>query len=75
METQLAQIVNRAFSGEPEHICLQIIETNKIFEFSQIVGEDITNNDILHPTIQRILNQGHQVNVSFDENDNVTLHF
>lgn len=74
-EIKLAKIVNRGLAGEPQHICLQILETNKILEFSQIVGEGISDNDISHPTIQRILNQGHEVNVSFDENDNVTLHF
>jgi hypothetical protein len=71
---QLARIVNKAMAGEPEHAVLQI-ESNKIFEFSKIVGEDITNADISHPTIKRILADGHIVNITFDENDNLTLHF
>ena len=74
MQLYLAKIVNRGLVGESEHICLQI-ESNKIFEFSQILGESINDNDLSHPIIQAILNNGHQVNITFDENDNVTLHF
>jgi hypothetical protein len=74
MQLYLAKIVNRGLVGEPEHICLQI-ESNKIFEFSQILGESINDNDLSHPIIQAILNNEHQVNITFDENDNVTLHF
>ena len=74
MQLYLAKIVNRGLVGEPEHICLQV-ESNKIFEFSQILGESINDNDLSHPIIQAILNNGHQVNITFDENDNVTLHF
>ena len=74
MQLYLAKIVNRGLVGEPEHICLQI-ESNKIFEFSQILGESINDNDLSHPIIQAILNNGHQVNITFDENDNVNLHF
>ena len=74
MQLHLAKIVNRGLAGEPQHICLQI-ESNKIFEFSQILGESINDNDLSHPIIQTILNNGHQVNISFDDNDNVTLHF
>ena len=74
MQLYLAKIVNRGLAGEPQHICLQI-ESNKIFEFSQILGESINDNDLSHPIIQTILNNGHQVNISFDDNDNVTLHF
>jgi hypothetical protein len=74
MQLYLAKIVNRGLVGEPEHICLQV-ESNKIFEFSQILGESINDNDLSHPIIQAILNNGHQVNITFDENDNVTLYF
>jgi hypothetical protein len=74
MQLYLAKIVNRGLVGEPEHICLQI-ESNKIFEFSQILGESINDNDLSHPIIQAILNNEHQVNITFDENDNVTLYF
>lgn len=69
-----ARIVNKALVGEPEHAVLQI-DSNKTFEFSQIVGESISDGDLSHPTIQSILNNGHVVSISFDENDNVTLHF
>jgi hypothetical protein len=74
MQLYLAKIVNRGLVGEPEHICLQI-ESNKIFEFSQILGESINDNDLSHPIIQAILNNEHQVNITFDENENVTLYF
>ena len=43
METQLAQIVNIGLAGEPEHAVLQVIDTLKIFEFSKIVDNTITN--------------------------------
>ena len=66
METQLAQIVNIGLAGEPEHAVLQVIDTLKIFEFSKIVDDTITNADITHPIIKRILD---------GENDNVNLHF
>ncbi len=72
MET--ARIVNKSLEGQPEHAVLQLIST-KIFEFSNIVGENINDGDLSHPTIQRILNSGHEVQVSFNENDEVTLHF
>jgi hypothetical protein len=74
MELFLAKLVNRGLVGESQHACLQI-ESNKIFEFSQILDESINDNDISHPTIQRILNSDHTINITFDENDNVTLHF
>ena len=51
------------------------IETNETFEFSKIVGENITDGDMEHPTIKRILADGHTVNISFDESKNVTLYF
>lgn len=75
METQLVRIVNRGFAGEPEHACLQNQETNEIYEFSQIVGDNINDADLAHPTIQSILNNDHQVSISIDENGGVVLHF
>ena len=84
METITAQIVNKGLAGEPEHICLQAIDTLKIFEFSQIKStidgqivteEDLNDNDMSSFPIQRILNNGHKVQITFDENDNVTLQF
>ncbi len=71
---QIARIVNKAFAGMPEHPVLQI-DSNKTFEFSKIIGESITDKDISHPTIQKILNRGHWIEITFDENDNITLHF
>jgi len=72
MET--LQVVNKGLAGEPEHVVLQSMETNAIYEFSTIVGESIGDNDISHQIIQQILNNGHVVQASIDENG-VTLHF
>jgi len=75
MEKQSSRIVNKGLAGEPQHLVIQVTDTLKIFEFSQILGESINDNDLSHPIIQAILNNGHQVNITFDENNNVTLHF
>jgi hypothetical protein len=85
MEKQLAKIVNRGYAGEPENIVLQVIDTLKIIEFSQIkhvdeagVIRDVTliDDNLNQPEIQHILhNMGHDVNITFDESDNVTLYF
>jgi hypothetical protein len=74
-EIKLARVVNKSLAGEAEHAVLQNVETNETFEFSKIIGENITNGDMSHPTIKRILADGHIVNISFDESKNVTLHF
>jgi hypothetical protein len=68
------RIVNKGMAGEPEHAVLQNPETNAIYEFSNIVGETIEDNNISHPIIQQILNNGHVVQASIDETG-VTLHF
>ena len=84
MEKQLAKIVNKGYAGEPQHICLQIIDTLKIFEFSQIkyVIENeetkelsLTDNNLDQSEIQRILNGDHTINITFDESENVTIYF
>jgi hypothetical protein len=72
MET--LRVVNKGLAGEPEHAVLQNPETNAIYEFSTIVGESVSDNDISHPIIQEILNYGHAVQASIDETG-VTLHF
>ncbi len=72
MET--LRIVNKSMAGETEHAVLQNVETNSIYEFSNIIGEGIDDNDISHPTIQRILNNGHVVQASIDD-AGVTLQF
>ena len=84
MQLYLAKIVNRGLVGEPEHICLQV-ESNKIFEFSQIkhvnesdVIRDVTlvDDDFNQPEILHVLNSmGHVVDITFDENENVTIYF
>ena len=85
MEKQLAKIVNKGLAGEPENVVLQVIDTLKIVEFSQIkhvdeagVIRDVTliDDNLNQSEIQHILNNmGHDVDITFDENDNVTLYF
>lgn len=75
MNLVTARLVNKGKAGEPEYIVLQNLETNTMYEFSQIFGENISNNDTSHPTIQAILNGDHTIQISVDENQNVTLHF
>ena len=85
MEKQLARIVNKALAGEQEHPVLQVKDTLKCIEFSEIkyinennsirnvslVDAVLEQSDILH-----ILNvMGHECEVSFDENNEVTLYF
>jgi len=72
MET--LKLVNKSFAGEPEYIVLQNIETNEMYEFSQITNETINNNDLTHSVIQLILNNGHSVQAEINEGL-VTLHF
>jgi len=36
MEKQSSRIVNKGLAGEPQHIVIQVTDTLKIFEFSQI---------------------------------------
>jgi hypothetical protein len=83
MELITAQIVNKALSGEPEHSCLQNLNTMEIYEFSQIkftkdgqvtTEESLNDNDLSPFCIQRILNNGHKVQISIND-DEVTLHF
>ena len=84
MEKQLARLVNRGMAGESEHISLQNLETNQLFDFVNIkfVNEndsirdvEIAHNDLSHSDIQRILNNGHEIHITYDESNNVTLHF
>lgn len=84
MEKQLARLANKGMAGEPENIILQVIDTLKIIEFSQIkyVIENeetreisLINNNLNQAEIQHILNSDHIVNITFDESDNVTLYF
>jgi len=75
MEMQRVRIVNKSMGGEAEHACLQNISTNSIYEFSKIVDENIIDGDLSHPIIQSILNNGHEVNITLDEIDNITLQF
>ena len=71
---QTLRLVNTGLEGEPEYIVLQNPDTNVVYEFSNIIGEYISNNDLTHPIIQQILNNGHVVQASIDETG-VTLHF
>ena len=69
------RIVNKGLAGEPEHAVFQNPETNMVYEFSNIVGETIEDNNLSHPTIQQILKNGHQVQAEISEDGLVTLHF
>ena len=87
MERKIARIVNRAMAGEPEHAVLQVSENLKCIEFSQIkfvnesgsvreaslVDAVLDQPEILH--ILNVLDPKHQVEVTYDENDNTTIYF
>jgi hypothetical protein len=85
MEKQSSRIVNKGLAGEPQHLVIQVTDTLKIFEFSQIkhvnesdVIRDITlvDDELNQPEILHILNaMGQTVDVTFDENENVTIYF
>jgi hypothetical protein len=84
MEAKLARIVNKGFEGEPQNPVLQVIDTLELFDFSQIkygnsaegqVELTIEDMDLNNSTIQHILNNGHAVNITWDENNIVTLQF
>jgi|LauGreDrversion4_2_1035121.scaffolds.fasta_scaffold41114_5 uncharacterized protein YukJ len=85
MEKQLARIVNKGLEGEPQYFVIQVISTNKIFEFSQIKniievnGENynlkLNDNNLEQPLIERILSHGHTVYIKWDSYDNVTCVF
>ena len=47
MEKQLAKVVNKGLVGEPQNVVLQVIDTLKIFEFSQIKHVDEAGSVIL----------------------------
>ena len=85
MEKHLAKVVNMGLEGEPQNICLQIIETLKVFPFSKIkfISEndevrptEIPDGEYLHSDILHVINNmGHVVDITFDDNDDVTLYF
>jgi len=85
MEKKSSRIVNKGLAGEPQHLVIQVTDTLKIFEFSQIkhvnesdvirditlVDDELNQSEILH-----ILNaMGQTVDITFDENENVTIYF
>lgn len=85
MEKQLARVVNMGLVGEPQNICLQVQENLKIVPFStikfisqndEIRNVEITDGDFEHTEIKYILNHmGHVVEITFNENDEVTMYF
>jgi len=85
MEKQSSRIVNKGLAGEPQHLVIQVTDTLKIFEFSQIkhvnesdVIRDITlvDDELNQPEILHILNaMGQTVDITFDENEKVTIYF
>jgi hypothetical protein len=85
MEKKLFQIMNFGGVGPEEHAGIQLVDGYERYEFSQIKFVDengsirevsINDADISHSDIQHILqNQEHRVEVTVDENTNVTLYF
>jgi hypothetical protein len=85
MEKQLTKVVNSGFAGEPQNICLQVIETLQIIPFSKIKfisqnneirSVEITDGDFQNAEIQYILNHmGHSVEIALNETEEVTLYF
>lgn len=85
MEKQSSRIVNKGLAGEPQHLVIQVTDTLKIIEFSQIkhvdevgVIRDVTliDDTLDQPEILHILNaMGHVVDITFDEDENVTIYF
>ena len=85
MEKHLAKVVNMGLTGEPQNICLQIIETLKVFPFSKIKfisenGElrvtEIPDGEYFHSDILHVINNmGHVVDITFDDSDEATLYF
>jgi hypothetical protein len=85
MEKHLAKVVNMGLTGEPQNICLQLVETLKVFPFSKIKlvsqndelrATEIPDGEYLHADIVHVINNmGHVVEITFDENDEVTLYF
>jgi hypothetical protein len=85
MEKQSSRIVNKGLAGEPQYLVIQVTDTLKIFEFSQIkhVNESDVIRDVIliddelnQPEILHILNNmGQTVDITFDENENVTIYF
>lgn len=80
----LARIVNFAPEGEPEHPVLQLVESSKVFEFSQIKwirenaftikAVNLVDKDLNQEPIQHVLGQmNHQCEVMIDANNIVTL--
>lgn len=85
MEKQLVRVVNKGLEGEPEYVVLQVKSTLEVFEFSQIkhVNEAgsvrdvvLSDNDLNQSEILHILNVLlHEVEITSDEDKNVTLYF
>lgn len=84
---KIARIVNTALENEPQHIAIQIIETGKVFQFSEVkfvmennltyrLDPRLNDNDLEQPIIKRILNGGHTLMISYYEpNRDVTIIF
>lgn len=77
MKEQKLKLVNAALEGEPEKPVLQDIDTGEIFEFSKIYGETITDGDLSHPAIQRILNDRFHtvIGMRYPEPDKISIYF
>ncbi len=49
MEKQSSRIVNKGLAGEPQHLVIQVTDTLKIFEFSQI--KHVNESDVIRDVI------------------------
>ena len=84
MEKKIARLVNKGFEGEPQNIVFQELESLKIFNFSEIkfINENdsireitFNDNDLDQTEIRYILNNGHEVSITWDEFDIATIYF
>ena len=77
MKEQKLKLVNAALEGEAEKPVLQDIDTGEIFEFSKIYGETITDGDLSHPAIQRILNDRFHtvIGMRYPQPDKISIYF
>lgn len=84
MDKKIARLVNKGFEGDPQNIVFQELESLKIFNFSEIkfINENdsvrevsFNDNDLDQSEIRHILNNGHEVEINWDDSDIATIYF
>ena len=84
MDKKVARLVNKGFEGEPQNIVFQELESLKIFNFSEIkfISENdsarevsFNDNDLDQSEIKHILNNGHEVHITWDDSNIATIYF